>query len=57
VRGVPLDLIWAYGTGWHMHAESLGYYLAKDPYPTSESRWNELEPTYRRMSIEALDEA
>jgi uncharacterized protein YndB with AHSA1/START domain len=57
VRGVPLDLIWAYGIGWHMHAENLGIHLAGLECLASESRWAELEPTFRQMTVERLDES
>jgi uncharacterized protein YndB with AHSA1/START domain len=57
VRGVPLNLIWAYGIGWHMHAENLGIHLAGLECPTSETRWAELEPTFRQMTVERLDES
>jgi hypothetical protein len=56
VRGVPLDLVWAYGIGWHMHAENLEIYLAGNEQPKSETRWDELESAYRQMSVVSLDE-
>lgn len=54
VRGVPLDLVWAYGSGWHIHLENLGTYLAGRECAESESRWDELERTYREMSVKPL---
>lgn len=54
VRGVPLDLAWAYGSGWHIHADNLGTYLAGHECTDSETRWDELESTYRQMSVEPL---
>jgi uncharacterized protein YndB with AHSA1/START domain len=56
VRGVPVDFAWAYGTGWHRHAESLAVHLAGGEYVKSETRWDELEPIYRAMSVESIDE-
>jgi uncharacterized protein YndB with AHSA1/START domain len=56
VKGVSLDLIWAYGIGWHMHADNLGIHLAGQECPKSDTRWNDLEPAYRQMTVERLDD-
>jgi uncharacterized protein YndB with AHSA1/START domain len=48
-RGVPIDLLWAYGVGEQIHVEDLGAYLAgRERNP--ESRWGELEPAYRELA-------
>jgi uncharacterized protein YndB with AHSA1/START domain len=58
VRGVKLELVWAYGAGWQEHLEDLGSYLlghnrAEAP-AGSGARFKELEPHYRVMPIERL---
>lgn len=55
VRGTPLDLVWAYGVGWQIHVENLGVHLAGDECATSDARWDELEPTYRAMTVTPLE--
>jgi uncharacterized protein YndB with AHSA1/START domain len=55
VRGVPLDLVWAYGSGWHMHVENLGVHLAGNECVHSDTRWDELEPLYRALPVVPLE--
>jgi uncharacterized protein YndB with AHSA1/START domain len=55
VRGVPLDLVWAYGAGWQVHLEDLGFHLAGHEDMNPPSRWDELEPMYRGMPVVPLD--
>jgi uncharacterized protein YndB with AHSA1/START domain len=59
VRGVPLDVVWAYGAGWQEHLEDLGSHLwgrnRGDVPAGSDARFQELEPHYRAMSVEPLD--
>ena len=43
-RGMPLDLIAAYGAGVQIHVEDLGAYLAGRERVDAAARWNELEP-------------
>jgi uncharacterized protein YndB with AHSA1/START domain len=52
VRGMPLDKIAFYGTGWQVHAEHLAAHLAgRDPGDT-EARWGELVPAYQELAAE-----
>jgi uncharacterized protein YndB with AHSA1/START domain len=55
VRGVALDVLYAYGAGWQVHVEDLGALLAGREYVHRPARWDELEPTYREMAIVPLD--
>jgi len=55
VRGVPLDLVWAYGSGWQIHAENLGAHLAGQSCESSDARWGELEPSYRAKPVVPLE--
>ncbi len=48
-HGVPLDLLFAYGAGEQIHVEDLGAHLAGRGR-NGESRWDELEPTYREAA-------
>jgi uncharacterized protein YndB with AHSA1/START domain len=57
VRGLPLDLVWAYGAGWQVHLEDLGTHLAGREGRNLPSRWDELEPLYREMTVEPLGTA
>ena len=54
VRGVPLDLVWAYGVGWQVHLEDLGAHLSGLGRRNLPTRWNELEPPYRGMTVAPL---
>jgi uncharacterized protein YndB with AHSA1/START domain len=54
VRGLPLDFVWAYGAGWQVHLEDLGAHLAGRETLNPPSRWDELEPFYREMTVEPL---
>jgi hypothetical protein len=58
-RGIPHDLIWAYGAGWQAHVEDLGAHLAgqdRADWPTgSWPRWEELAPSYREMTVVPLE--
>lgn len=49
-RGVPLDLLYAYGVGEQIHVEDLADYLAGRERRAAEARWNELEPAYRDLA-------
>lgn len=46
-RGVPLDLLFAYGAGEQIHVEDLGAHLDGRERDTDEARWNALESAYR----------
>jgi hypothetical protein len=56
VRGVPLDVLWAYGAGWQEHIEDLRAHLAgKDRAPMgSDSRFDEIALLYREMTVQAI---
>jgi uncharacterized protein YndB with AHSA1/START domain len=49
-RGVPLDLLYAYGAGEQIHVEDLADYIAGRERREAEARWNELEPAYRDLA-------
>jgi len=55
---MPLDKIFAYGAGWQVHVEDLSAHLAGQdcadfgaPWLT---RWDELAPSYREMTVVPL---
>jgi uncharacterized protein YndB with AHSA1/START domain len=50
VRGMPLDKIAFYGTGWQIHAEELAAYLAGHQPGDAEARWAELVPPYQDLA-------
>jgi uncharacterized protein YndB with AHSA1/START domain len=50
VRGMPLDAIAFYGTGWQIHAEDLAVYLAGRERDDTEARWAELVPPYQDLA-------
>src|ERR1022692_2092803 len=45
-RGMPLNLLAAYGAGIQVHVEDLAAHLAGRERCDSDARWNELEPAY-----------
>lgn len=59
VRGMPQDLVWAYGAGWHAHVENLGAHIAGQDCSEWSSgswpRWEELAPFYREMTVVPLE--
>ena len=50
VRGMPLDKIAFYGTGWQIHAEDLAAYLAGRAPGEPGARWAELVPAYQDLA-------
>ena len=50
VRGIPLDLLAAYGSGWQVHVEDLAAHLAGRPRGDAEARWDELTPAYEELA-------
>lgn len=49
-RGLPVNLLPAYGAGVQIHVENLGHYLAgRDPVD-DEARWTELLPAYEALA-------
>ena len=49
-RGVPLELLAAYGAGVQIHVENLAAHLAGRERGDDEARWNELIPAYRDLA-------
>jgi uncharacterized protein YndB with AHSA1/START domain len=49
-RGMPLDLLAAYGAGVQIHVEDLAAYLAGRERGDAEARWNELVPAYQDLA-------
>ena len=49
-RGMPLDLLAAYGAGVQIHVEDLAAYLAGRERVDAAARWNELEPAYQDLA-------
>jgi uncharacterized protein YndB with AHSA1/START domain len=49
-RGMPTDLLAAYGAGYQIHAENLAAYLAGRERVDSEARWAELAPSYAALA-------
>ena len=49
-RGMPLDLIAAYGAGYQIHAENLAAHLAGRERVDSKARWAELTPPYQDLA-------
>lgn len=48
-RGMPLDLLAAYGAGIQVHVEDLAAYLAGQERCDADARWNELLPAYQHL--------
>ena len=51
-RGLPLDLLAAYGAGVQIHVEHLAEHLAGLERSDDEARWNELFPAYQERPVE-----
>ena len=51
-RGMPLDLVAAYGAGVQIHVEDLGAYLGGRESGDAEVRWSELEPAYKDLAAD-----
>ena len=49
-RGVPVDLLAAYGAGVQIHVEDLGAYFAGRERCNSRARFDELFPVYRELA-------
>src|SRR5262249_9363869 len=49
-RGLPVDLLWAYGAGNQIHVEDLAAHLAGGECVDSRARFEELEPGYRELA-------
>jgi uncharacterized protein YndB with AHSA1/START domain len=51
-RGVPLDLLYAYGAGEQIHIDDLADYLAGRERRDAAARWNELLPAYQDIAVD-----
>jgi len=49
-RGMPLDLLAAYGAGVQIHVEDLAAHIAGRERGDASARWNELIPAYRDLA-------
>ena len=49
-RGIPLNLLAAYGVGVQLHVESLADHLAGRERDDTQARWDELLPAYRALA-------
>ena len=53
-RGMPLDLLSAYGAGIQVHIEDLAAYLAGEGRVDAQVRWAELEPLYAQQMADGI---
>ena len=51
-RGMPLDLLAAYGAGIQVHVEDLAAHLAGRERCDADTRWDELEPAYQHLAAD-----
>ena len=49
-RGLPLDLLAAYGVGGQIHVENLAAHLAGREHDDTEARWGDLLPAYQDLA-------
>ncbi|HLM88676.1 MAG TPA: SRPBCC family protein [Streptosporangiaceae bacterium] len=49
-RGMPVNLLAAYGAGIQVHIEDLAAHLAGRERCDAEARWNELQPAYQDLA-------
>ena len=50
-RGLPVDLLPAYGAGIQIHVEHLADYIGGRELRNVEARWNELFPAYEALGV------
>lgn len=50
-RGLPADRLPSYGSGWQIHVEDLGAYLAGRERCDIKARWAELLPVYEQQKV------
>lgn len=50
-RGMPVDLLAAYGAGVQIHVEHLADYINGRELRSMEARWNELFPAYDALPV------
>src|SRR5260221_294185 len=51
VRGLPVNLLPAYGAGIQVHVEHLADYISGRELRNVEARWNELFPAYEALGV------
>lgn len=51
-RGMPVDLLAAYGAGIQVHVEDLAAYLDGRERCDADARWNELAPAYQDLAAD-----
>jgi hypothetical protein len=49
-RGMPVELLAAYGAGVQIHVEELAAHLAGRERGDAGARWNELQPAYEDLA-------
>ena len=49
-RGMPLELLAAYGAGIQVHVEDLAAHIAGREHCDADARWNELQPAYEDLA-------
>jgi len=50
-RGMPVNLLPAYGAGVQIHVEHLADYISGRELRNAEARWNELFPAYEALGV------
>ena len=50
-RGMPINLLPAYGVGIQIHVEHLADYISHRELRNAETRWNELAPLYEAVGV------
>ncbi|HEY1488342.1 MAG TPA: SRPBCC family protein [Micromonosporaceae bacterium] len=50
-RGMPVELLPAYGAGIQVHVEDLAAHIAGRGRCDAEVRWGELEPSYQELAV------
>ncbi len=50
VRGMSVELLFAYGTGWQIHVEDLGAHLSGRGRGDAAARWPQLQPAYEALA-------
>jgi uncharacterized protein YndB with AHSA1/START domain len=53
-RGMPVNLVAAYGAGIQIHVEDLGAHLAGGEHCNADARWKELEPHYEALAANGV---
>ena len=51
-RGMPLDLLAAYGAGVQIHVENLAAHIAGHERGDTDARWDELVPVYQALAAD-----